>query len=920
MKKNLILPLIAYLFILAACSSVPTPTQNSSIPTIDTIKVTTNTIANEMLETARRDYVNALYKQKLGFKSDALNYYESALSTINKLSYYPEIEENEAFIELESSIVDDYQRYVNELDDLPEDVSINALEEWMNKSIPNDITITEDSVYVKDENSVTVVVGDFPLEINSYVEQYIEYFTGKGRKYIELWLSRSGKYFPMMAKIFAEEKVPQQLIFLSMPESGLNPTARSWAKAVGMWQFMKGTARLYDLDINFYIDERRNPEKATRAAAKHLRDLYYSLGDWYLAIASYNSGEGRVRKAMRRSGSSDFWQLRQFLPRETRNYVPQYIAVTLIASQPEKFGFTNIQYEKPHDYAIHNLNEAVDINILAKCAGISTELLRDLNPELTQNSTPSNYNGGYPLKIPSKRYEPFVENLSNLPEDAKLLYVIHTVQSGETISHIASKYNLSISQLALANNISTRKKLQIGTELKIPTSTVNIDDLAINTDILPALENDLSALDQNPSYKLELTNNSEINYDQLYQEMLTDSVEFIVPEGKTSVQYSVKSKDNIADIADLFDVRISDIRNWNNLPYTSRVRVGQELKIYVPNDKVDYYSKIDQMDLKEKNEILFVNSGETWIEHRIRNGESLSTIATRYGVSIAQIKEWNNLKSNKIYKGKKLVIYSGDTRNLASSSNVNNSSSRVSKYKVKRGDTIGEIAEKFGVSTAQLRQWNGLTSNKILAGQMLSVHGKNNASSLGDNTTKKESNLVKYSIKTGDTIGEIAEMFKVSINEIKEWNNLSNNKLIAGKTLTIYSDISPTANKNVKTETVSSSKTKVNNNIHIVESGETLSGISEKYNISVDDIKEWNNLTSSKIKVGQELAIKESKTSKNNSDAQNGEILHNIKEGESLWTIAKLYNVLVADIMVWNNLKSDRVKIGQKLIINKKRS
>ncbi len=376
--------------------------------------------------------------------------------------------------------------------------------------------------------------GHIPILHNQQVENAIKFFQTRGRDQFEIWLKRYAVYYDLIIEILNEYSLPEELVFLALIESGMNPRAYSRANAVGMWQFVYATGKRYGLNRTWWIDERRDPVKATRAASAHLIDLYEMFDDWYLAMSAYNAGAGRIQRAMRLHQTRDYWQLYS-LPRETRNYIPTYLAAAMICREPAKYGFAMpVNNAIKFDEVV--LEKSADINVLARSAGITTVELRYLNPELRQSATPTINN--YTLKIPLGKADKFLKNYAALPESERFApqYVVHKVRYGETLWDISKRYKVSIHQLAAVNKIRNRHKIRVGQKLTIPVAGQK-----------PA-----------PAY--------------------TQSG----PPGSNRVVYVVKKGDTLGQIAEENNTRASRIRRWNGLRYGQYIYPGQKLTLWMP--------------------------------------------------------------------------------------------------------------------------------------------------------------------------------------------------------------------------------------------------------------------------------------------------------------------------------------------------
>lgn len=323
------------------------------------------------------------------------------------------------------------------------------------------------------DGEVETTESDFPLVCNDTVKEFICYFQER-ENFVKHSLARAEQYLPMMKSIFREHDLPEDLVYLSLVESGFNPHAFSPAGASGPWQFMKSTARRYGLEVNQYVDERKDPEKSTRAAVRYLKDLYSMFGDWYLAVTAYNAGERNVAEAVKRCNTDDFWKLQKIshLKAESREFVPKLLAAITIGKQPEDFGFDDFEVRVPHLTKVH-IPYSATLKSIADAAEVSLTQLKAYNPELHNYCTPPNKNG-YWIKIPVEKKEAFVKNFPRKAQKAVASageYREHRIRRGETLSHIARQYHTDVKRIQQLNGIKDPHSLSPGQIIRIPSSS-----------------------------------------------------------------------------------------------------------------------------------------------------------------------------------------------------------------------------------------------------------------------------------------------------------------------------------------------------------------------------------------------------------------------------------------------------------------
>ncbi len=512
------------------------------------------------------------------------------------------------------------------------------------------------------------------LVYNKHVKSFIDVYAVRKREHTCKILGLAEIYFPMFEEALDKYDMPLELKYLAVVESALNPRAGSHAGAKGLWQFMYGTGKVYKLNVTSLVDDRFDPIKSTEAACQHMLDLYNSYGDWFLVLAAYNSGAGNVNKAIRRAGGlKNYWAIWPFLPKETRGYVPAFIAVNYVMSYSQEHNLyptdPGIMADGVDSVTVY---QPLHFDQLNEMLNIPMEDIKFFNPQYKANIIPANEKNPMSLRLPEKYIADFIDNekelyifktkkgidREKLEEEMKKVSdrSVHIVKSGENLGSIAKKYRVSVNQLKTWNNMKNTT-IYPGQKLIVYSSGAPMAQAGSSKPVMRSTEQSI---------------------------------------------HTVKSGENLSVIAKKYKCSVTDLKEWNDLKNTT-LKVGQKLKVYPPAE--------------DKDQKVATTTSGGYVIYTVKSGDNLWDIAKKFdGVTVEQIRKLNDLDSKAVLKvGQKLKISKAD-----GSSNATGSGSIV--HTVKSGDNLWDISKKYGVSVEQIRKLNGLNSKAVLKiGQKLKI-------------------------------------------------------------------------------------------------------------------------------------------------------------------------------------------------------
>jgi membrane-bound lytic murein transglycosylase D len=764
------------------------------------------------------------------FAQETTSQQDTIVKKVVKVSYLDSIKATFVNDDMASCIDSLWMKEMTSLDiysTLLEDIKTVDVDKTVEYELPTELL--KERLKKLDEKS------PFNIEYNIGLENVIKSFLKNRKKGFERLMGISQFYFPIFEEELAKKNIPLEIKYLAVVESALNPLAVSRVGATGLWQFMYQTGKQYGLNISSYVDERSDPLKASQAASQYMENMYKIFGDWDLVLASYNSGPGNVAKAIRRSGGQqNYWNIRKNLPKETQGYLPAFLATMYIFEYHKEHGIVPNKAIANH-FATDTVmvKNHMTFKQISDLLDVPVAELKFFNPSYKRNEIPS---------ISGER------NFLRLPKDKIAIFTSNEDKIYAYVNHEASKRERPYERLAI----------------------VKQDDLS------------------NPSQSY-----SDYNVRTKY--------------------HKVRKGDNLTEIANKYNVSIDEIKKWNKLK-SNKAPFGRNLKIVI-TEKIANKTNSDVAENKVIADS--VSSKETKIVDK-----TTSEVAS------------NEIKPEKIFKTEKVVSYKD-----------------VTKYhKVKKGDVLGEIASKYDVSVADIKKWNKLKSNNIGLNDNLKIIKNEKVTTTvrkeikQSNTNKnediavaeiKKSKLEKsnkevksdsnaksenfYVVVKGDNLSAIAKKNDVSVEDLKKWNNLSDANVKLGSQLIV----SNVKSGDIKNEDFNND---LRNLEHIVGKGEFLGTIARKYNTTVNELLEINSLSDTNIKEGDKLIVgkevssssKEKKTKEDYAVTikKAKQKLYQVRQGDTLTSISKQFpGVSIADIEKWNNIKSENLKPGMKLKI-----